>query len=72
LIRYLGDNRRKQMWTAVLVLESGARSVLRTKLQQLGNGRAIWIDVVNLSLGVPSGLCEELTHRYALGACVHD
>ena len=71
-MRDLGDNRRKQLWAAVLILESGAGRVLRTRIQQLRNCRAIRIDVVNLSLGIPSGLAEELTYGYALGPCVHD
>ena len=31
LMRDLGDNRRKQVWAAVLILESGAGRVLRTQ-----------------------------------------
>ncbi len=49
LTRDLRDNRRKQVRAAVLILESGAGRVLRTRLQQLRNCRAIGNGVVNLS-----------------------
>jgi hypothetical protein len=53
-MRDLGAHRRKQVWAPVLILESRAGRVLRTRLQQLRNCRAIRIDVVNLSLGIPA------------------
>ena len=70
LMRDLGDNRRKQVWAAVLILESGAGRVLRTQAsasEELSGDQDRCRQPVSLSLGIPSGLAEELPQGYPLG-----